>query len=141
MGVALESIRMLSAYGNTRREVSDYKAQVNLRLLRLKIASPRYITLDFASLLTNKEGMTMENRVALIGIIVENKESVAPLNEILHTYGEYIIGRMGLPYAKRDIAVISVALDAPTDVISSITGKIGMLKGVTAKSLMAKMEE
>ncbi len=85
--------------------------------------------------------MTMENRVALIGIIVENKESVAPLNEILHTYGEYIIGRMGLPYAKRDIAVISVALDAPTDVISSITGKIGMLKGVTAKSLMAKMEE
>ncbi|MBQ7177504.1 MAG: hypothetical protein IJS08_08825, partial [Victivallales bacterium] len=56
-------------------------------------------------------------------------------------YGEYIIGRMGLPYAKRDIAVISVALDAPTDVISSITGKIGMLKGVTAKSLMAKMEE
>ena len=85
--------------------------------------------------------MTMENRVALIGIIVENKESVAPLNEILHAYGEYIIGRMGLPYAKRDIAVISVALDAPTDVISSITGKIGMLKGVTAKSLMAKMEE
>ncbi|MBO4512519.1 MAG: iron-only hydrogenase system regulator [Victivallales bacterium] len=83
----------------------------------------------------------MENRVALIGIIVENKESVAPLNEILHAYGEYIIGRMGLPYAKRDIAVISVALDAPTDVISSITGKIGMLKGVTAKSLMAKMEE
>ena len=133
---------MLSAYGNTRREVSDYKAQGQaLRLLRLKIASPRYITLDFASLLTNKEGMTMENRVALIGIIVENKESVAPLNEILHTYGEYIIGRMGLPYAKRDIAVISVALDAPTDVISSITGKIGMLKGVTAKSLMAKMEE
>jgi putative iron-only hydrogenase system regulator len=133
---------MLSAYGNTRREVSDYKAQgLALRLLRLKIASPRYITLDFASLLTNKEGMTMENRVALIGIIVENKESVAPLNEILHTYGEYIIGRMGLPYAKRDIAVISVALDAPTDVISSITGKIGMLKGVTAKSLMAKMEE
>ena len=132
---------MLSAYGNTRGEVSDYKAQDNLRLLRLKIASPRYITLDFASLLTNKKGMTMENRVALIGIIVENKESVAPLNEILHTYGEYIIGRMGLPYAKRDIAVISVALDAPTDVISSITGKIGMLKGVTAKSLMAKMEE
>lgn len=83
----------------------------------------------------------MENRVALIGIIVENKEAVAPLNEILHTYGEYIIGRMGLPYAKRDIAVISVAIDAPTDVISSITGKIGMLKGVTAKSLMAKMEE
>ena len=83
----------------------------------------------------------MQNRVALIGIIVEDRESVAPMNEILHAFGDYIIGRMGLPYAKRDIAVISVAVDAPTDVISSITGKLGMLKGVTAKSLMAKMEE
>lgn len=82
----------------------------------------------------------MENRVALISIIVEDRESVPTLNEILHTYATYIIGRMGIPYAKRDIAVISVALDAPTDVISSITGKLGMLSGVTAKSLMAKMQ-
>ena len=82
----------------------------------------------------------MESRVALIGIIVEEKESVAALNEILHTYSQYIIGRMGLPYSKRDISVISVAVDAPTDIISSITGKIGMLSGVTAKSLMAKMD-
>ena len=84
--------------------------------------------------------MEMESRVALIGIIVEEKESVAALNEILHTYSQYIIGRMGLPYSKRDISVISVAVDAPTDIISSITGKIGMLSGVTAKSLMAKMD-
>lgn len=81
----------------------------------------------------------MESRVALISIIVENQESVGPLNDILHTYGSYIIGRMGLPYPKRSIAVISVAVDAPTDVISSITGKLGMLPGVTAKSLMAKL--
>ncbi len=83
----------------------------------------------------------MESRVAVIGIIVEDRESVGPLNEILHSFGEYIIGRMGLPYAKRHIAVISIALDAPTDVISSLTGKIGMLKGVTAKSLMAKLDK
>ncbi len=82
----------------------------------------------------------MENRVALVGIIVEDKESVAPMNEILHSYAEYVIGRMGLPYAKRDISVISIALDAPLDIINSLTGKLGMLKGVTAKSLMAKME-
>lgn len=81
----------------------------------------------------------MENRVALIGIIVENRESIPSLNEILHNYSEYIIGRMGLPYARREIAVISLTLDAPTDIISSITGKLGMLPGVTAKSLMAKM--
>ena len=84
--------------------------------------------------------MEMESRVALIGIIVEEKDSVAALNEILHTYSQYIIGRMGLPYSKRDISVISVAVDAPTEIISSITGKIGMLSGVTAKSLMAKMK-
>ena len=82
----------------------------------------------------------MENRVALVGIIVEDKESVALLNEILHSYSDYVIGRMGLPYAKRDISVISIALDAPLDIINSLTGKLEMLKGVTAKSLMAKME-
>ena len=82
----------------------------------------------------------MESRVALVGIIVEDKESVAPMNEILHSYADYVIGRMGLPYAKRDISVISIALDAPLDVINSLTGKLGMLKGVTAKSLMAKMD-
>ncbi len=83
----------------------------------------------------------MDNRVALIGIIVEDKESVAPLNDILHTYADYVIGRMGVPYAKRNISVMSIAVDAPVDVINSITGKLGMLKGVTAKSLMAKMTE
>ena len=83
----------------------------------------------------------MDNRVALIGIIVEDKEAAAPLNDILHAYADYVIGRMGVPYAKRNISVMSIAVDAPVDVINSITGKLGMLKGVTAKSLMAKMAE
>ena len=81
----------------------------------------------------------MENRLALLGIIVENVESVEPLNRILHEYRQFIIGRMGIPYQKRDISVISVTLDAPADIISSLSGKIGMLNGVTSQVLMAKL--
>ena len=81
----------------------------------------------------------MENRLALLGIIVENPESVEPLNRTLHEFRKYIIGRMGIPYKARDLCVISVAIDAPSDVISSISGKIGMLQGVTSQVLMAKL--
>ena len=81
----------------------------------------------------------MENRLALLGIIVENVDSVEPLNRILHEYRQFIIGRMGIPYKKRDISVISVTLDAPADTISSLSGKIGMLNGVTSQVLMAKL--
>ena len=76
----------------------------------------------------------MENRVAVMGIIVEKKDTVDRLNSLLHEYGDYIIGRMGLPYPARDISIISLALDAPQDVISALTGKIGRLQGVTAKT-------
>ena len=76
----------------------------------------------------------METRVAVIGIIVENSEATARLNEILHEYGSYIIGRMGIPYRHRGIDVISIAIDAPQDAISALTGKLGRLEGVTAKT-------
>ena len=76
----------------------------------------------------------METRVAVIGIIVENSEATARLNEILHVYGSYIIGRMGIPYRHRGINVISIAIDAPQDAISALTGKLGRLEGVTAKT-------
>ena len=76
----------------------------------------------------------METRVAVIGIIVEDKDSVESLNKILHEYGAYIIGRMGIPYRAKNINVISIAVDAPQDVISSLSGKIGMLKGISAKT-------
>lgn len=76
----------------------------------------------------------MENRIAVIGIIVEDTESADMLNDILHEFGEYIIGRMGVPYRERGINVISVAVDAPTDVISSLAGKIGALPNVSAKT-------
>ena len=76
----------------------------------------------------------METRVAVIGIIVENPEATARLNEILHGSSAYIIGRMGIPYRHRGINVISIAIDAPQDAISALTGKLGRLEGVTAKT-------
>jgi len=67
----------------------------------------------------------MDNRVALMAIIVEDRDSVKELNDLLHEYGDHIIGRMGIPYHKRGISVLSVALDAPNNLISSLSGKIG----------------
>lgn len=83
----------------------------------------------------------METRVAQLGIVVENPESVEKLNGILHQYGNYIIGRMGIPYHKRGINIISVVLDAPMDVVSSLSGKVGMLPGVAAKAVYSKLPE
>lgn len=76
----------------------------------------------------------METRVAVMSIIVENPEAVERLNGILHEYGEFVIGRMGIPYRKRKISIISVALDAPQNTISSLAGKIGSLSGVSVKT-------
>ena len=76
----------------------------------------------------------MESRVAVIGIIVEDAESVNSLNTILHEYGQYIIGRMGIPYREKSINIISIAIDAPQDVISALSGKIGRLSGIQAKT-------
>ena len=83
----------------------------------------------------------MESRVAVMAIIVENTNSAEPLNALLHEYGSYIIGRMGLPYAKRNIALISVAIDATQDVISALTGKIGNIPQVSVKTVYSKVGE
>lgn len=83
----------------------------------------------------------METRVAQIGIVVQNPDSAEQLNRILHQYSIYIIGRMGIPYSKRKINIISIVMDAPLDVISSLSGKIGRLPGVTAKAVFAKISE
>lgn len=76
----------------------------------------------------------METRVAVIGIIVKEEASVADLNAVLHDYGNYVIGRMGVPYKAKGINVISLAVDAPQDIISALSGKIGRIKGVSAKT-------
>lgn len=77
----------------------------------------------------------METRVALIGIVVKNFDSANEINTILHQYGEYIIGRMGLPYREKSINIISVAIDAPNDVINTLSGKLGQLNGVSTKTI------
>ena len=76
----------------------------------------------------------METRVAVMSIIVENSDAVEKLNALLHDHGEYIIGRMGIPYRKRKISIISIALDAPQNVLSSLAGKIGSLRGISVKT-------
>ena len=79
-------------------------------------------------------GINMDTRVAVMSIIVENGDAVERINAILHEYGEFIIGRMGIPYRKRKISIISVALDAPQNTISALAGKIGTLSGVSVKT-------
>lgn len=76
----------------------------------------------------------METRVAVISIIVENSDSTEALNGILHEYSEYIIGRMGIPYREKKINIISIAIDAPQDKISALSGKIGKLEGISVKT-------
>ena len=76
----------------------------------------------------------METRVAVISIIVENPAMVEKLNARLHEYGEYVIGRMGIPYRKRGVSIISVAMDAPQATIAALSGKIGALPGITVKT-------
>ena len=80
----------------------------------------------------------METRVAVISIIVEKPDSVERLNSVLHDYGEYIIGRMGIPYRKKEISIISVAIDAPSDTINALTGALGRIPGVSSKAAYSK---
>lgn len=80
----------------------------------------------------------MENKIAVVAIIVSDKESVARINELLHDFGQYIIGRLGVPYKEKNVNVISVVMDAPQEKINSLTGKLGMVQGVSSKVLITK---
>lgn len=82
-----------------------------------------------------------ENRLALIGIIVEDLTKANNINDILHEYGSYIVGRMGIPYKTRGVSLISIIIDAPTNVINSLSGKLGMLEGVNVKTSYTKTKE
>lgn len=83
-------------------------------------------------------GAEMEKRIAILGIIVEQEESVERVNELLHAYRDYIIGRMGMPYRERKVSVISIVMDAENNVVSALSGKLGMLKGVSAKAVYSR---
>lgn len=86
------------------------------------------------------DAANQEKRLAMLAIIVEDFDSVEKLNRLMHENGQYIIGRMGIPCRERGMSLISVALDAPSDVISSLSGKLGMLPGVSAKTVYAKTQ-
>ena len=81
----------------------------------------------------------MESRVSVISIIIKDDEAAGAVNDLLHEFRHYVVGRMGIPYRERGISIISVVIDAPGDKTSSLSGKLGMLDGVTAKTLTAKM--
>ncbi len=87
----------------------------------------------------NSESKSQETRVAILAIVIENPDSVEKLNAILHEGSKYIIGRMGVPYEKKKISLMSIMMDGPADVISSMSGKIGQLQGVTAKAVYSKL--
>lgn len=80
-----------------------------------------------------------QSRVVVVSIIVRDEEAAAAVNELLHEYRQYIVGRMGIPYRQRGVSIISVVMDAPGDVTSALSGKLGMQPGVTAKTLTAKV--
>lgn len=86
-----------------------------------------------------KNGTGTQTRIAVIGIIIEDKSAASEVNEILHQYSQYIIGRMGLPYEKKGVSIINVILDAPADAISAVSGKLGRLQGVSSKALYSKI--
>ena len=81
----------------------------------------------------------METRIAVIGSIIENPEAVERLNAILHEYSSYILGRMGIPYQKRNLSIISIVIDAPQNVISALSGKLGMIPDVRTKTVYSKV--
>lgn len=80
----------------------------------------------------------METRIALIGIIVEDMKATDKLNNILHEYSQYLVGRMGIPYRQKNVGIISVVIDATNDVISSLSGKLGMVEGINVKTMYSK---
>lgn len=81
----------------------------------------------------------METRIAVVSIIVEDMEKTAELNDMIHEYAQYVVGRMGIPYRQKGIHIISLVLDAPQNVISTLSGRIGRLEGVTSKAAYAKV--
>lgn len=81
----------------------------------------------------------MDTRIAIIGIIIDDVDVVGEVNEALHDYGMYIIGRMGIPYREKNVNIISIVVDAPTDVINTLAGTLGKIPGVTAKAVYSKM--
>ena len=80
----------------------------------------------------------MENKISVISIIAENTEASSAINSLLHEFGQYIVGRMGIPYREKNLSIICIVLDAPSDITSALSGKLGMIKGVSTKTVTTK---
>ena len=80
----------------------------------------------------------MENKIAVVAVVISNADSVSRVNDVFHAYASYVLGRLGIPHRERGVNVISVVLDAPQEILSSLSGKLGMIDGVTAKVLITK---
>ena len=80
----------------------------------------------------------MEKKLSVISIIIEDMEASASINDLLHQFGKYVVGRMGIPYKEKELSIICVVVDAPADITSSLSGKLGMLKGVSTKTITSK---
>lgn len=81
----------------------------------------------------------MDNRVSVVSIMIKDEEAAVEVNKLLHEFRQYVVGRMGIPYREKKVSIISVVFDAPGDITSSLSGKLGMLRGVSAKTLTAKI--
>lgn len=97
------------------------------------------VSFGMQSFFCTERSKPMETRVAIIGILVEDQDSVESINAILHRYGSYILGRMGIPYREKNVNIISIAIDAPQDIINTLSGEIGKLKGVSAKTAYSRL--
>lgn len=118
----------------------SYNKVLSLKVfLRVKAIKHRLYGGAVSAYPLGRDFFMSENRLAVISIIVEKREQSANINALLSEFGDNIIGRMGLPYKQKGVSVISVILDAPTELINKLTGKIGMLDGVTAKTLMSRI--
>ncbi len=85
------------------------------------------------------EKKAVEHRISLVGIIVEAPDAVEKVNRILHEYADFVIGRMGIPYRQEKLSIISVVLDAPSEIVGALSGKLGMIENVSVKSLQSKV--
>ncbi len=133
-GLHRESLRILFFYAQARREEYAAKAACGPRGEWGKQVLPCSIVLNMEESMTEQE-----KRIAVIGIVVEDVQQAGQVNGLLHQYGSYIIGRMGIPYKEKQLNIISIVVDAPMDIISALSGKLGRLPGVSTKALYSKV--
>ena len=115
-----------------------FKDPEQQRFVRAARGKVNWISDTVGALPTDKEKSMEETRIALVGIIVEDFSATEKINLILHDCSEYIVGRMGIPYRKKNVSILSVIMDAPADMISALSGKLGMIDGVNVKTVYTK---